>query len=124
MPSLLSEVLRELKDRDWRLAELAQERDGAARLLVELPKTLTPSRIGEDVEAHRTWELAGLYFVNSGRPYEGLALFWGLYRQMLSAQKIAGRLHKGMPLVWISDCYARLGFPVHSKRYLMLTLVE
>jgi hypothetical protein len=29
-----------------------------------------------------------------------------------------------MPLVWISDCYARLGFVVHAKRYLMLTLVE
>jgi hypothetical protein len=31
---------------------------------------------------------------------------------------------KGMPLVWISDSYATLGFRVLSKRYLMLTLCE
>jgi hypothetical protein len=29
-----------------------------------------------------------------------------------------------MPLVWMSDCYAQLGFSVYAKRYLMLTLVE
>jgi hypothetical protein len=29
-----------------------------------------------------------------------------------------------MPLVWISDCFQQLGFPVHAKLYLMLTLCE
>ena len=29
-----------------------------------------------------------------------------------------------MPLVWMSDCFRLLGFPVHAKRYLMLTLCE
>jgi hypothetical protein len=32
--------------------------------------------------------------------------------------------HKGMPLVWMSECHARLGHPVLAKRYLMLTTCE
>lgn len=124
MPSPSEELLRGLEEREPHLAALAKERDGAARLLMALPNTFTLERVAQDPDSHRTWELAGLYFINSGRPYEGLALFWGLYRQMLAAQHLGARLHKGMPLVWMSDCYANLGFPVHSKRYLMLTLVE
>ena len=93
-------------------------------VMLLLDNRLDPHRIASDVETHRTWELAGLYFMNSGRLYESLALFWGLYRQMLAAQRIGARLHKGMPLVWMSDCYGQLGFPIYTKRYLMLTLVE
>jgi hypothetical protein len=33
-------------------------------------------------------------------------------------------LHKGIPLVWMSDTYTQLGFPALAKRYLMLTLCE
>src|SRR5262249_43399716 len=40
------------------------------------------------------------------------------------AHEKSGRVHKGMPLVWMSDCFRQLGFPVHAKRYLMLTLCE
>ena len=29
-----------------------------------------------------------------------------------------------MPLVWIGDCYFRMGFYVLAKRYMMLTLCE
>jgi hypothetical protein len=29
-----------------------------------------------------------------------------------------------MPLIWMSDCFRQLGFPIHAKRYLMLTLCE
>ncbi len=43
---------------------------------------------------------------------------------MLKAQKTKGRIHKGMPLVWISDCYLEMGFRSLAKRYLMLTLCE
>lgn len=96
-------ILQELKQRDAALAKIAEQRSGAARLLTELPARLTAESIATDVESHRTWELAGLYFIQSGRPYEGLAIFWGLYQQMLLAQKRGRRLHKGMPLVWMSD---------------------
>jgi hypothetical protein len=43
---------------------------------------------------------------------------------MLAAQIEIQRVHKGMPLVWMSDCFLRLGRPVHAKRYLLLTLCE
>src|SRR5207249_11258379 len=33
-------------------------------------------------------------------------------------------LFRSTPLVWISDCFGMLGFLVHAKRYLMLTLCE
>jgi hypothetical protein len=31
---------------------------------------------------------------------------------------------RAMPLIWISQCFYELGFPVHSKRYAMLALCE
>ena len=44
---------------------------------------------------------------------------------MLKAQSESGQwIHKGMPLVWVSDAYQQLGFPALAKRYLMLTLCE
>jgi hypothetical protein len=43
---------------------------------------------------------------------------------MLEAQTVLGRIHKGMPLIWMSDCFRHLNFPIHAKRYLMLTLCE
>jgi hypothetical protein len=49
---------------------------------------------------------------------------WKLYEQLLLAQQNTGRLHKRIPLVWISECYALLNYQAHAKRYLMLTLVE
>jgi hypothetical protein len=33
-------------------------------------------------------------------------------------------VHKGLPLVWLSDCYYALGCPALSKRYIMLTACE
>ena len=72
----------------------------------------------------RAWELSGVHLLNAGRVNEALTVLWGLYEKMLEAQKTLGRVHKGTPLVWISDCLYRLNFPVHAKRYLMLTLCE
>src|SRR6266487_3199075 len=119
-----TQILDELGSKHPDLVTIAQERSGAAELLLELPAHFPPETIASKPESHRTWELFGLYFKNSNRPYEGLAIFWSLYQQMIKAQKVGRRIHKGMPLVWMSDCYAELGFPVHAKRYLMLTLVE
>jgi hypothetical protein len=33
-------------------------------------------------------------------------------------------VHKGMPLIWISDCHRALNRPVHAKRYLMYSMCE
>ena len=116
-------VLEELRTLDTSLLPFFEERDAASRLITLLPTRYPPAQIAQPPGA-RIWELAGLFFLNSGRVHEALGIFWGLYQQMLEAQTGSTRVHKGMPLVWISDCFRRIGFPVHAKRYLMLTLCE
>jgi hypothetical protein len=107
------------------LGSLLSKRDGHARLLEELPKLFPPKAVASDSRERRLWELAGLFYKNKNRLNEALALFAALYQHMLAAQESpSDRAHKGMPLLWISDCYYRIGFPVLAKRYLMLTLCE
>lgn len=66
-----------------------------------------------------------LYYVNQHRLHEALAIFQSLYEHMLLFQHDTNtRAHKGMPLVYISECYQRLNCPVLAKRYVMLTLCE
>jgi hypothetical protein len=107
--------------------------DGGYRLASELPKRYTPAEIafpadGEDGKQsrQRAWELAGLWLMNSGRFFESLAVFNALYEHMICYEinKRKRRAHKGMPLVWMSECFRKLNYPVHSKRYLMYTLCE
>ena len=60
-----------------------------------------------------------------GRFYDAIGVFQSLYHHMLSFEAKAGRrTPKGMPLVWISESFFRLNYPVHAKRYLMYTLCE
>lgn len=115
-------VVQELTALDAALIPVLNDRASASRLLELLPAKYPPSEIIKPNVA-RAWELVGLWFLNSGRVHEAVGLFWRLYQQMVDGQQ-AGRCHKGMPLVWLSECYARLGFPIHRKRYLMLTLCE
>lgn len=116
-------VVEELRRLDPPILDIFQERDAASRLLTLLPTRYSPEQVAKP-PGDRVWELAGLLFLNSGRVHEALAIFSGLYQQMVAAQNLSTRVHKGMPLVWIGDCFGRLGFPVHAKRYLMLTLCE
>jgi hypothetical protein len=116
-------IVQELRTLAPDLLPVFEERDAAARLITLLPAKYSPAQVASPPE-DRAWELAGLFFLNSGRVHEALSIFWELYQQMLKAQSGSRRIHKGMPLVWISDCFKRLGFPVHAKRYLMLTLCE
>lgn len=107
------------------LFSMCDSRDGAARLVAALPTTLLPAEISRPGDPQRVWELCGLYYFNTLRVQECLAIFHSLYSHMLVYQEQKRRYaHKGMPLVWISDCYERLNCPVLSKRYLMLTTCE
>lgn len=108
------------------LVRLQQERDGAARLLQELPTRFSSQQVSVEGKEQRAWELLGLSYLraNPPRPHEALAIFWSLYQQMLAAQEQGIRIHKGMPLCWISDCFQLLQWPVYAKRYLQLTLCE
>lgn len=104
---------------------LLAQRDGAARLLEELPRLLRPSRIGSSVEAQEAWEGVGNYYRLLGRLNEAIPIFSLLYKQMLQAQVELGRwVHKGMPLVWLNECFWAMGWWVHAKRFIMLTLLE
>jgi hypothetical protein len=124
MSNGIDEITRELRDRAPDMLRFLERRDSAARLLEELPSQFSPVDLVAPDGAQRIWELIGLYHLYVGRVHEALALLWRLYEQLLIAQESAGWIHKGMPLVWISECYARLAYQVHAKRYLMLTLCE
>jgi hypothetical protein len=102
-----------------------EQNDGAARFLDRLPKAFPPEAVSTPTDQQRAWELTGLYYLNNNRPYEALPIFSSLYDHILAAQEEKNRqFHKGMPIVWMAECYLRLGFPVLTKRYLMLTLCE
>jgi len=116
-------ILQEIESLDAELVPILAQTDSAWKLAELLP-TKYPPEIVAKPPGDRAWELAGLYLLRAGRSHEALGLFWALYLQMLKAQEKSGRVHKGMPLVWMSDCFRQLGFPVHTKRYLMLTLCE
>jgi hypothetical protein len=124
-------TLEELKENlPGYLCELLDRRNSAALLLEALPRVWEPASVSPEVGARKTleqrlWELIGLYILKKVGPYEALAIFMALYDHMLLAQEEMGyRVQKGMPLVWISDCFLQVGFPYHAKRYLMLTLCE
>lgn len=103
------------------------ERDGAAILARKLPQAFTPAQIARPTAEQRAWELIGLFYFNQPkrRSFEALGIFLALYHHMLDAQEQSGeRLHKGMPLLWIGECYASNGYSALRKRYSMLALCE
>ena len=64
-------------------------------------------------------------YLENQRLHEALRIFLDLYGHKLEGQMLQDRrAHKGMPLVWITEAFRLLGFPVHAKRYLMLALCE
>jgi hypothetical protein len=100
-------------------------RSVAAILAQKLPEQFTPEKILKNEDIISCWERLGNFFKNQNRFFEALSIYFALYYQLILTQKKTGQcIHKGMPLVWICDCYHALRFPIHSKRYLMLTLFE
>jgi hypothetical protein len=69
------------------------------------------------------WELVGFALLKAERTQDALAVWWALNEYILRTQK-GTRIHKGTPLVMISECFYRIGFVVHAKRYTMLALCE
>ena len=107
------------------LQRLLRQRNGAFRLASSLPQRVAPKDAASRTPEQLGWELLGHYYRFQDRNHEALVVFDSLYRHMLRHQQDSGTYaHKGMPLVWMSDCHVRLGHPIHAKRYLMLTLCE
>jgi hypothetical protein len=102
------------------------QRSSAADLIKDLAQAFSPSEVSErESPRQRTWELIGLLYLNTNRNAEALEAFRRLYDHILVAQDDNNkRYHKGMPVVWMSDCYNRMGYRVTAHRHLMLTLVE
>ena len=121
----MPDSIAQLRSLNPELLSLAQERDGVARLLQDLPVRFSPEEISHEGDQQRSWELVGFFYLSAQRWQEAMSIFRLLYQHMLVAQENSGHwVHKGMPLVWISDCFFNLGCPVHAKRYLLLTLCE
>lgn len=98
---------------------------GAAGFLKKLPLIFPADKFADDIEAHRCWEIIGNFYRNQRRFHEAISIYLSLYNQFLEAQeKTKKRIRKGTPLVWISDCYSAMRFPVLAKRCLMLALCE
>src|SRR5262245_50382575 len=79
---------------------LLAERDGAARLVVELPRIFPASDIcvpgSEDNGPLRIWELCGLYYLRQARINDALSVFERLYYHILDWQQQTKRyFHKG-----------------------------
>ena len=107
------------------LISMLRQRDGAYRLASLLPQRITSGEVATPTDCRHGWEWIGLYYKLQNRFHESLAIFNALYQHMLLYQQEVGQqIHKGMPLVWMSDCHSGLGHLVHAKRYLMLTLCE
>ena len=87
--------------------------------------THVPQESTWEADRWSAWEAVGLYYIIEGRHYEALSIFATCYDRLLRAQREGGfRLHKGKPLIWMSDCYWHMDWLVHSKRYLMLAFCE
>src|SRR3972149_3028966 len=92
----------------------------------KLPQFYTPEQIVHPSVEQRAWELIGLFYFNQPKRYfEALGIFLALYQHMLTAQEKSGkRVHKGLPLLWAGECFAKAEYAVLRKRYLMLALYE
>jgi len=98
--------------------------DGSSKFVDFLPKHFSEKDVANH-EIQRCWELIGNYFKNQYRYHDAQSIYLSLYDHLLFSQEFSGnRLHKGTPLVWIGECFSQLHFPVHAKRYVMLSLCE
>jgi hypothetical protein len=98
---------------------------GAALLVEQLATRYCPAAVARLGDEHKAFEEAGYFYLKNGRFHEALAIYAKLYDHLLAAQdETSTRCAKGTPLVWMSECYAGMGYTAISQRYLMLTLVE
>lgn len=100
--------------------------DNLPYVLDTLRENFSPEEDMAPEDIKHPWEAVGIcYLLILRRLQHALTIFEAQYDAMLQLQeKRQKRIHKGMALVWISECYVEMGCPVHAKRYLMLALCE
>jgi hypothetical protein len=123
-PGLIGQLYTLSKDIPPPLLGLLGRRDGPSILAAKLPLAY-PAAAVVTKSVQEAWERVGNYYRSIGRRHEALSIYTALYDHMLLAQEQdATWHHKGMPLVWIRDCYQDIAHNLTVLRYLMLTLVE
>jgi hypothetical protein len=105
------------------------ENGGAVKLLKFLESSFNTEELFDTgnviSEKQICWERIGNFFKNLGNFHEAIVFYSSLYEKLIDAQLENNIwVDKVKPLVWISDCYNYLEFPVISKRYLMYALCE
>jgi hypothetical protein len=122
-PKNLGELIEKFNP-NW--SALLNNPGGAAVLRNELPSTLPSEKVAEDrTDERQVWDLIGQFYMKYHRWYDAIAIYLSMYYHLLNLQALSRAwVPKGLPLVWVADCYSSLGFATLSKRYLMLTLIE
>ncbi|MGA2876527.1 MAG: hypothetical protein ABSE82_13435 [Nitrososphaerales archaeon] len=112
------------KDLPIEVQEHLARRDGDAQLVEHLPKIVPLSDVARP-EGEGVWQACGYFYYYLQRYNQALGVFSAMYAQMLTYQlRTKKRIHKGMPLVRMSECHSYLNHPAWAKRYLMLTACE
>jgi hypothetical protein len=113
------------------LQDVIDKHDSAYNLLSKLrnaiPQEQVASKSIDNADGSNLWCAFGnMLLFNLQRYYPALTIYEALYEHQLDYQlkNNKSRIHKGLPLFRIADCYQALNMPVHTKRYLMLTLIE
>jgi hypothetical protein len=122
-PDWLTE-LKQIARPEW--IESMASPEGGAILSEILPKELSAQEVAAmGSKERRVWELIGFFYRAQNRWHDAIAIYRSMYLHFLQEQlTTTKRIHKGMPLVWIADCYLNLANIPLSKRYMMLTLIE
>ncbi len=121
----LNDVLSNARRPYWK--DFLDSWDKSRLLIKELVDSFPSDQLfAPHSHARKCWEAIGAYWrASRGRIYEAIALYTAMYHQMQKHQlTLGGKGHKGVPLVWLSDCYISIGNITVSKYFLMLTLVE
>jgi hypothetical protein len=115
------------------LKKMLNKRDGAFQFRQELPKLFESHKVSHEEGQPKTleqriWELVGLHYLYkqpNPQPHDAALIFSKLYDHQLKSQKeFNHRVHKGVPLLWMYECFRMMGYPNHALRYLMLCLCE
>lgn len=108
------------------LRQYLQERDGVSKVVHLLTDSASPiEREDTDKTGFNLWTSSWLYYQNSGRFYEALALSRRWYESLCRTQVSGrGRLHKGAPLARLRDSHLRLGHIWLAQKYILLATIE
>lgn len=104
-----------------------EARDGGTTVIAELRALYRLTELANSLESQAVWERVGQYFFGQSLPraFEALEIYLALYEDLLKAQhRLKRQIHKGMPLLWAAECFAKNGFALLRKRFLMLALCE